>query len=52
MTRQSGAGPKKKKQRMDQTPAFHYLAEDDEGEQASGGLSHLVPRTAAEAQWT
>ena len=51
MTRQSGAGPKKE-QRMDQTPAFHYLAEDDEGEQASRGLNHLVPRTAGGAQWT
>ena len=26
--------------------------EDDEGEQASGGLNHLVPRNAVGAQWT
>ena len=28
--------------RIDSRPAFHDLAEDDEGEQASGGLNHLV----------
>ena len=33
-------------------PAFHYLAEDNEGEQASGGLNHLAPRNAGGAQWT
>ena len=38
--------------RMDPRPAFHYLAEVDEDEQVSGGLNHLVPRSAAGAQWT
>ena len=33
-------------------PAFHYLAEDDEGEQASGVLNHLVSRNAGGDQWT
>ena len=37
--------------REDQRPTFHYFAED-EGEQASGGLNHVVQRTAGEAQWT
>ena len=32
--------------RIDSRPAFHNLAEDDEGEQASGGLNHLVSRNA------
>ena len=40
------------RRRIDSRPAFHYLAEDDEGEQASGGLNHLVPRNAGGAQWT
>ena len=31
---------------------FHYFAEDDEGEQAPGGLNHLVSRNAGGAQWT
>ena len=34
------------RQRMDPTPAFHYFAEDDEDEQASGGLNKLVSRSA------
>ena len=38
--------------RIDSRPAVHYLAEDDEGEQASGGLNHLVPRNAGGGQWT
>ena len=33
-------------------PTFHYLAEDDEEEQVSGGLNHLVQRNAGRAQWT
>ena len=37
---------------MDPRPAFHHLAEDDEDEQVSGGLNHLVPRNAGGAQWT
>ena len=32
-------------------PAFLHLAEDDEDEQAFGGLNHLVPRNAGGAQW-
>ena len=32
---------------MDPRPAFHYLAEDDEDEQVSGGLNHLASRNAA-----
>ena len=36
---------------MDSRPAFHYLAEDDEDEQARR-LNHLVPRNAGGAQWT
>ena len=31
---------------------LHYLAEDDEEEQASGGLNHVVQRNAGGAQWT
>ena len=38
--------------RVDPRPAFHHLAEDDEGEQASGGLNHLASRNAEGAQWT
>ena len=38
--------------RIDPRPAFHYLAEDDEDEQASRGLNHLVPRNAAGTPWT
>ena len=38
--------------RMDPRPAFHYLAEDDEEEQVSGGLGHLVLRNAGGGQWT
>ena len=37
---------------MDPRPAFHFLAEDDEDEQVSGGLNHLVPRNAGGTQWT
>ena len=37
---------------MGPTPAFHHLAEDDEDEQASGGLNKLVSRSAGCAQWT
>ena len=35
--------------RIDSRPAFHYLAEDDGDEQASGGLNHLVSRNAGGA---
>ena len=38
--------------RTDSRLAFHYFAEDDEDEQASSGLNHLVSRSAAGAQWT
>ena len=38
--------------RIGSRPAFHYLAEDDEGEQASGGLNHLLSRHAGGAKWT
>ena len=37
---------------MDSRPASHCLAEDDEGEQASGGLNHLVTRNAGGERWT
>ena len=37
--------------RVDPRPAFHYLAEDDECEQTSRGLNHLVSRNARGAQW-
>ena len=37
---------------MDSRPAFHYVAEDDEEEQAFGVLNHLVSRDAGGAQWT
>ena len=40
------------RRRVDPRPAFHYLDEDDEGEQASGGLNHLVSRNAGGALWT
>ena len=40
------------RRRIDSRPAFHHLAEDDEGEQAAGGLNHLVPRNAGGAQRT
>ena len=32
--------------------AVHYLAEEDEDEQVSRGLNHLVTRSAAGTQWT
>ena len=56
VTRESGVGPEGTEspdggKRMDPRPAFHYLAEDDEEEQASGRLSHLVSRNAAGARW-
>ena len=38
------------RRRIDSQP--DYLAEDDEGQQASGGLNHLLPRNAGGAQWT
>ena len=39
--------------REDQRPTFHYLAEDDKEEKASGGLNHLARRNAGGgAQWT
>ena len=49
-------GPKKNRitrwgRRVDPRPAFHYLAEDDEGEQMSEGLNHLVSRSAGGPQW-
>ena len=31
---------------MDPRPTFHYLAENDEDEQVSEGVNHLVPRNA------
>ena len=37
---------------IDSRPAFLHLAEDDEGEQPSGGLNYLVSRNAGGAQWT
>ena len=37
---------------MDPRPACHYLAEDDEDEQVSGGLNQLLPRNAGGAPWT
>ena len=39
-------------EREDQWPTFHYLAEGDGEEQASGGLNHVVSRNAGGAQWT
>ena len=56
MTRESGAGPEGTgspdgEKRVDPRPAFLHLAEDDEDEQAFGGLNHLVPRNAGGAQW-
>ena len=39
------------RRRVDPRPAFHYFAEDED-EQASGGLNHLVSRNAGGAQWT
>ena len=38
--------------RMDPRPAFHHLAEDDEDEQASGGLNNWVQRNAGGTQKT
>ena len=38
--------------RIDPQLALHYLAEDDEGEQASGGLNHMLSRNARGDQWT
>ena len=36
--------------RINSRPAFHYLVEDDEGEQAFGGLNHLVSRNSGGTQ--
>ena len=36
--------------RIDSRPAFHNLAEEDEDEQVSRGLNHLVSRSAAGTQ--
>ena len=56
MRRESGAGPEGTESPDGESewprPAFHRLAEDDEEEQARGGLNHLVSRNAAGAQWT
>ena len=41
----------RRRERTESRPAFHYLAEDDEDEQASRG-NHLVSRIAAGTQWT
>ena len=38
--------------RIDSRPAVHYLAEEDEDEQVSRGLNHLVSGSAAGTQWT
>ena len=38
--------------RLDSRPAVHFLAEEDEDEQVSRGLNHLVSRSAAGTQWT
>ena len=38
--------------RIDPRPAVPYLAEEDEDEQVSRGLNHLVSRSAAGTQWT
>ena len=35
---------------IDSRPAFHHVAEDDEGEQASRGLNHLVSRNVGGAR--
>ena len=37
---------------MDPRPSFRIFAEDDEDEQVSGRLNHLVPRNAGGDQWT
>ena len=37
------------RKRVDPKAAVHNFAEDDEDEQVSGGLNHLVPLTAGEA---
>ena len=56
MTKESGAGPEETGspdggKRVDPRSAFQDLAEDDEREQASGGLNHFVSRNAASALW-
>ena len=38
--------------RIDSRPAVHYLAVEDEDEQVSRGLNHLVSRSAAGTRWT
>ena len=55
--KESGAGLRRERvtrwgRRIDSRPAFHNLAEDDEGQQASEGLNHLVSPNAWRAQWT
>ena len=36
----------------DQRPTFHFFGEDDDEEQACGGVNHWVQRNAEGAQWT
>ena len=55
--KESGAGQRRAgspggEGEIDSRPALHHLAEDDEGEQASGGLNHFVSRSAAGTQRT
>ena len=42
----------RRRKRKDQRPTFHDFAEDDEEEQASGGLNHLAQRNTRGAHWT
>ena len=54
--KESGAGLRSAEspgggRRSDSRPAVHYLAEEDEDEQVSRGLNHLVSRSAAGTQW-
>ena len=42
----------RRSRRIGSRPAFHYLAEDDEGEHSFGGLNHLLSRHAGGAKWT
>ena len=44
MTKESGTGSPEGGRRVDPRPRFHYLAEDAEDEQASGGLNRLASR--------
>ena len=57
MTRRRGCWPRRNRitgwtKGLDPRPSFHYLAEDDDGEQVSEGLNHLVPRNGGGAAWT